>query len=47
MNDTSSDVIHTHILLDADDMYVVCIKTKDADIDWVAVLGEIKEKDNP
>tara|TARA_A100001037_G_scaffold128917_1_gene116759 strand:+ start:499 stop:642 length:144 start_codon:yes stop_codon:yes gene_type:complete len=46
MSETSEDVIHTHVLIDVDDLYVVCVKTKDAEVDWVTVLDEIKEKEN-
>ena len=43
MSETTEDVIHTHILIDLDDLFVLCVKTKSVDIDWVAALEDVKD----
>tara|TARA_B100001173_G_scaffold242453_1_gene212388 strand:+ start:229 stop:372 length:144 start_codon:yes stop_codon:yes gene_type:complete len=44
VSETTEDVIHTHILIDLDDLYVLCVKTKSVDIDWVAALEDAEEE---
>tara|TARA_B100000902_G_scaffold373354_1_gene401214 strand:+ start:584 stop:727 length:144 start_codon:yes stop_codon:yes gene_type:complete len=43
VSETTKDVIHTHILIDLDDLYVLCVKTKSVDIDWVAALEDVED----